>query len=117
MVSRRCAGSLCCLISFCRAAVHVDALAVRLRPRTATEAIDLGVRLCQSHARSVYRCYFAVAIPVLVLTLASIEFTGSFGGIVLFWSKPWLDRTILFVLSRAAFGIDTSIGDLWRSQW
>jgi hypothetical protein len=40
-----------------------------------------------------------------------------FAATVLWWAKPWLDRTILFVLSRAAFGVDTSIGDLWRSQW
>ena len=32
----------------CRGAVQVDALAVRLRPRTPMEAADLGVRLCQS---------------------------------------------------------------------
>ena len=30
--------------------------------------------------------------------------------------KPWLDRTILFVLSRAAFGQPTTPGDLWRAQ-
>ena len=34
--------------------MQVDALAVRLRPRTPMEAADLGVRLCQSAARSVY---------------------------------------------------------------
>ena len=30
------------------------------------EAADLGVRLCQSAARSVYRCYALVALPVAV---------------------------------------------------
>ena len=94
----------------------VDTLAVRLRPRTANEAIDLGVRLCQSAAGPVYRCYLVAALPVVAIALASTELIGWSSTIVLWWMKPWLDRTILFVLSRAAFGRDTSIGDVWRSQ-
>jgi hypothetical protein len=97
--------------------VHVDALAVRLRPRTPTEAVDLGVRLCQSVAPSVYRCYLAVAIPVMIVAFASIEIAGWLPSLMIWWLKPWLDRTILFVLSRAAFGQDTTIADLWRAQW
>ena len=99
------------------AAVLVDTLAVRLRPRTPNEAIDLGVRLCQSAAPSVYRCYLFAGLPVIALALASIEVIGWWATIVIWWLKPWLDRTILFVLSRAAFGQDTTIGDLWRAQW
>jgi hypothetical protein len=98
--------------------VLVDTLAVRLRPRTPNEAIDLGVRLCQSAAPAVYRCYLVAALPVILLAIASIELLGWWGGtMLLWWMKPWLDRAILFVLARAAFGTPTSIGDLWRSQW
>jgi hypothetical protein len=97
--------------------VLVDTLAVRLRPRTPNEAIDLGVRLCQSAAPSVYRCYLVAFLPVIALSLASIEVVGWWATFVIWWLKPWLDRTILFVLSRAAFGQDTTVGDLWRSQW
>ena len=95
----------------------VDTLAVRLRPRTPNEAIDLGVRLCQSAAPAVYRCYLLAALPVIALSIASIDLFGWSATIVLWWFKPWLDRTILFVLSRAAFGQATSVGDVWRSQW
>ncbi|HUQ87291.1 MAG TPA: hypothetical protein VM096_07010 [Vicinamibacterales bacterium] len=95
----------------------VDTLAVRLRPRTPNEAIDLGVRLCQSAAPAVWRCYLVAALPVIALALASTEVIGWWATVVLWWMKPWLDRTILFVLARAAFGQPTSVGDLWRSQW
>jgi hypothetical protein len=54
---------------------------------------------------------------VLALALASTEVIGWYASIVIWWLKPWLDRTILFVLSRAAFGQDTTVGDLWRAQW
>src|SRR5688500_20343383 len=94
--------------------MHVDALAVRLRPRTSTEAVDLGIRLCQSARPSVYRCYFAVAIPVMVLALASAEVAGGLAGLVIWWLKPWLGRPILLVLSRAAFGPEPPPRALWR---
>jgi hypothetical protein len=96
--------------------VQLDALAVRLRPRTANEAADLGVRLCQSTARSVYACYASVAVPVMILALASYEIAGWLPALVIWWAKPWLDRTILFVLSRAAFGVATRPADVWRAQ-
>jgi hypothetical protein len=96
--------------------VQVDALAIRLRPRTPHEAADLGARLCQSAARDVYRCYFVVALPVFALCLASVEIVYWLPALAMWWLKPWLDRTILFVLSRAAFGQRTSLEDLWRAQ-
>ena len=44
--------------------MQVDALAIRLRPRSPLEAADFGVRLCQSAARSVSACYVLAAVPV-----------------------------------------------------
>ena len=96
--------------------MQLDALAVRLRPRTPLEAADLGVRLGQSTARSVYSCYLLVAVPVMVLALGSYEIAAWLPGLVIWWAKPWLDRTILFVLSRAAFGVATTPADIWRAQ-
>jgi hypothetical protein len=96
--------------------VQLDALAVRLRPRTPLEAADLGVRLCQGTARSIYSCYALVAVPVMILALASYEIAAWLPALVIWWAKPWLDRTILFVLSRAAFGTATTPGDVWRAQ-
>ena len=80
------------------------------------EAADLGARLCQSAAPSVYRCHGVVMLPVAGLAMASAGIADWMPWVVLWWSKPWLDRTILFVLSRAAFGQTTSIRDVWRSQ-
>jgi hypothetical protein len=96
--------------------VRVDAFAIRLRPRANFEAADLGVHLCQSAARSVFPCYFAVLVPVTALALASFEIASWLPILVLWWAKPWLDRTILFTLSRAAFGESTRPSDVWREQ-
>jgi hypothetical protein len=96
--------------------VQIDTLSVRLRPRTQMEAADLGVRVCQWAARSVYPSYLMVAVPVIALALASFEFSVWLPTLVIWWSKPWLDRTILFVLSRAVFGQRTGPADVWRAQ-
>jgi len=96
--------------------MQIDALAVRLRPRTPTEAGDLGVRLCQSTARPIYACYAMVALPVIALALASYEIAVWMPMVAIWLSKAWLDRTILFVLSRAAFGQHTTVADVWRAQ-
>jgi hypothetical protein len=80
------------------------------------EAADLGVRLCQGSARSVYGCYGLVALPVASIALASYELASWLPPLVLWCAKPWLDRTILFVLSRAAFGQTTTPSDVWNAQ-
>jgi hypothetical protein len=87
-----------------------------MRPRTPMEAADLGVRLCQSAARSIFPCYWAVGIPIVALCLASFEISTWLPSLLLWWAKPWLDRSILFVLSRAAFGQTTRPMDLVREQ-
>jgi hypothetical protein len=80
------------------------------------EAADLGVRLCQSAAGSVYVCYAMVALPLMGLALASVEIAPWLPTTVIWCAKPWLDRTILFVLSRAAFGQTTTPADVLKSQ-
>jgi len=96
--------------------VQIDALAIRLRPRTPFESVDLGLRLCQHAARSIYPCYALVALPVSVLAIASFELAAWLPTLVIWWAKPWLDRTILFVLSRAAFGQRTTPRDVLSAQ-
>ena len=96
--------------------MKVDALAIRLRPRTPMEAADLGVRLCQSAAGSVYFCQAVVAVPLMMLALAAFEIAPWLPALIIWCAKPWLDRTVLFVLSRAAFGQTTSPVDVWRAQ-
>ncbi len=96
--------------------MQLDALALRMRPRAPLEAADLGVRLCQDAGRSVYACYAVVYVPVAALALAAFEIAVWLPTLLLFCSKPWLDRTILFVLSRAAFGQATSLEQLWQAR-
>jgi hypothetical protein len=96
--------------------MRVDGLAVELRPRPMGEAADLGVRLVQANAASVWLTCGPVFLFVTLLSLASLGLASWLPALIIFWLKPWMDRSILFVLSRAVFGQPTRFIDLWRAQ-
>lgn len=100
--------------------MRVDALSLRLRPRPMSEAADLGVLLVHAHWRSLLRVWGPLYAAVALLALATIEFGGWVPGTLVFVLKPWLDRTLLFVLARAVFGEETRWADLQgqrRAVW
>ncbi|MBW8721786.1 MAG: hypothetical protein JF626_07925 [Polaromonas sp.] len=96
--------------------MQVDAFAIRLRTGSPMQAADLGVRLCQHAARFVYPCFVAVLIPVGLLCCSTFYIATWLPALLLWCAKPWLDRTVLFVLSRAAFGQSTSLRNLWDAR-
>lgn len=96
--------------------MKVEGFALRLRPRSAWEAADLGVRLAQTTNASIYPCYLLALVPVLLLSVACYQISPSLAVLLLWWAKPWLDRSILFALSRAAFGQTTRPRDLWLAR-
>lgn len=100
--------------------MNVDAIALALRPRPMLEASDLGVRLVQRHARDVWGVWWPVLAAVVALAFVPAVFGSAWPALVIFVAKPWLDRTILYVLARAAFGQRTRFADVladWRTVW
>jgi len=70
----------------------------------------------QANARSVWATCTPVFAAVFLLALSSVEIASWLPSVLIFWLKPWMDRSVLFVLSRAAFGQSTRFADLWRAQ-
>lgn len=100
--------------------MRVDATCVHLRPRPMFEAADLGVRLVQVSARDLLRTALPVYLVFVALALALLPVAPWLPVLALWWGKPWLDRTVLFVLSRSLFRQPTRLSDLWaagRSVW
>jgi hypothetical protein len=96
--------------------MQVKELSVTLRPRLMAESGDLGVAIVQQHWQSIWRCYFPVWGGVALLALA-LNFVNLWAPtLFLLWMKPWLDRTLLFVLSRAVFNQSTDWRTLWRNR-
>jgi len=81
-----------------------------------SEAVDLGIRLVQANARSVWATFTPVYLIVAMVALASGAIATWLPALIIFWLKPWLDRTLLFVLSRAVFGTQTRLADVWAAQ-
>jgi len=86
--------------------MQLDSVAVALRPRSAWEAIDLGVGMLQRWWRSLYAATLAVYVPVAALCVALGWATDRVWVALaaLWWLKPVYDRVALHVLSRAVFG-------------
>ncbi len=100
--------------------MRVDATAVQLRPRPMFEAADLGARLVQVSASALARTALPVYAVVVLLCLALFPLAHWLPALALWWAKPWLDRTVLFVLSRTLFQQSTTPADLllaWRGVW
>lgn len=91
-------------------------MTLTLRPRAIWEGCDLGIRLLQSNFRCAYSCYLMVAMPLFALCFATYDIAAWLPATLIWWSKPWLDRTLLFVLSRALFGAVTTPPDVWEAQ-
>jgi hypothetical protein len=98
-------------------------MAVRLRPRNAWEALDLGIELVRSHGRAIYSTWLAAYVPVAVVVFALLWSTPFWAWAVMWWLKPLFDRIALAVVSTRLFGegastraiLRTVPGLLWRS--
>jgi len=96
--------------------MKVDALAIALRPRPMYEAADLGVQLARASARSAWGCFAPLWAAVGLLALATAPLAPWAPWLLVALAKPWLDRTLLFVFSRAAFGEPTDWDALWAAK-
>ena len=79
--------------------MKVDAIRLDLRPRSMFEAADLGVRLVSAHLRSVWTSCAPVYAFVLLVAATMLPFGIGWTLLTVIWLKPWLDRSILFVLA------------------
>ena len=96
--------------------MKVDAIRLDLRPRGMFEAADLGVRLVSAHLRSIWTSCAPLYVLVLFVAATLLPFGVGWTVLAVIWLKPWLDRSILFVLARAVFGEETRFADVWAAR-
>ena len=90
-------------------------MAIRLRPRNAWEALDLGLALARRHWRPIYAAWFAVYLPAVAIAHAIFYETPLWAWVALWWLKPLFDRVVLAVLAATMFGEPVAIAKLIRS--
>ena len=96
--------------------MKAEQLQLALRPRPAYEAVDLGVRMTQRGGRSLVRAYLPLALLLVVACGATIEIKPWLPSVLLWWFKPWLDRMLLDIYARLAFGEETRFSDAWEAR-
>ena len=96
--------------------MKAEQLQLALRPRPAFEAVDLGVRLTQRNLRSLVRAFLPLALLLVAACGATIEIAPWLPSTLLWWFKPWLDRTLLDIYARQAFGEETRFNDAWEAR-
>lgn len=95
--------------------MRLDAIAVEPRPRHAWEATDLGMAMVRQEFQPVYAAWFAVALPLFLLLHLLCWGNWHWVPWLLWWFKPLLDRTPLYLLSRALFGDRPTRRQFWRA--
>ncbi|EXI67457.1 MAG: hypothetical protein AW08_02013 [Candidatus Accumulibacter adjunctus] len=93
--------------------MRLEDIAVRLRRRSAWEAIDLGQAMLRQWAVRIYGAWFATYWLAGLLLLAFWPWPG-YVIALLWWLKPLFDRVLLHVCSRSLFGEACSVRDVLR---
>lgn len=95
--------------------MQLEEINIQLRPRTASEALDLGRVMMLAWYDGALRAwgmtYIAFGIPLLLLLWKH----QAIALLIIWWLKPIGDRALLFAFSRSLFGTTTSIRDVWRA--
>lgn len=89
---------------------------VVIRPRTAWEAMDLGVLMTREHRMLLMGSWALVTLPVFALLTALLWQYPSTAIFLFWWLKPAFDRLPLYILSKALFGETPSLKEAVR-QW
>ena len=77
---------------------------VAIRPRTAWEAIDLGVLLARRHLGLLMASWALLTLPIFALLSALLWQYPSIAVLLFWWLKPAWERLPLHILSQALFG-------------
>jgi len=100
------------------ARVRLEEITVRLRRRTAWEALDLGHALLRAWAGPAYRVWFVTYWSVGIALVAVFGFLWEWSAgaiLVLWWLKPLFDRVLLRTYSLALFGQNATLADAVRA--
>ncbi|MBA4242851.1 MAG: DUF4129 domain-containing protein [Pseudomonas sp.] len=88
---------------------------VAIRPRTAWEAIDLGVLLARRHAGLLMASWALVTVPLFALLCALLWQYPGWAIFLFWWLKPAYERLPLYILSQALFGNTPSLKQALRA--
>lgn len=88
---------------------------VAIRPRTAWEAIDLGVLLARRHLGLLMASWALLTLPFFALFSALLWQYPGLAVLLFWWLKPAWERLPLYILSRALFGDTPTLKEAFKA--
>ncbi len=95
-----------------------------IRPRSAWEALDLGILLAHRHAGLLMLSWALLTLPVFAVISLLLWQHPTLSLLLFWWCKPLYERLPLFILSRSLFGNTPSLREslkalpgVLRPQW
>ena len=96
--------------------MKAEQLQLALRPRRPFEAVDLGIRMAQTARRSLVRAWLPLAGLLVLACGSTIQVEPWLPSLLLWWLEPWLERGLLDIYARQAFGEETRFRDAWEAR-
>jgi hypothetical protein len=84
--------------------MQLSAANVLIRPRSAWEALDLGVLLARRHRGILSSSWALLSLPIFLLLSAICWQHPSIALLLFWWLKPMFERLPLHILAQALFG-------------
>ncbi|TVO70817.1 DUF4129 domain-containing protein [Sedimenticola selenatireducens] len=97
--------------------MELDKIAVKVRPRTPWEAIDLGFTMARAWFLPLWLLWMAVALPVYLLAVLLLPDEPVWVILIFWWCKPMYEPMLLFWMSRALFGERVSLSSVLKRGW
>ncbi|PUA28866.1 MAG: hypothetical protein B0W54_10660 [Cellvibrio sp. 79] len=83
--------------------MNLDQVTLEIRPRTAWEAVDLGLLMARRWWLPMTKIWLIVSLPILLIALLIPTDKWWVSALLIWWLKPLYERPLLHILSRAVF--------------
>lgn len=83
--------------------MNLDQITIEIRPRTAWEALDLGLLMARRWWWQLLKTWLIVSAPVLLIALLIPADQWWISALLIWWLKPLYERPLLHILSHAVF--------------
>lgn len=83
--------------------MNLDQVTLEIRPRTAWEAVDLGLLMARRWWLPMTKIWLLVSLPILLIALLIPTDKWWVSALLIWWLKPIYERPLLHILSRAVF--------------
>ncbi len=83
--------------------MNLDQVTLEIRPRSAWEAVDLGLLMARRWWLPMTKVWLLVSVPILLIALLIPTDKWWISALLIWWLKPLYERPLLHILSHAVF--------------